>query len=141
MNEATYLARRSSSSRMTDEKRAEYGTIKRLFDEAIAAGSTLTATRILQDDRLQELTADDAFARAQGTGMTLEGPARALLSLAETQMRFMQLAGAKRAVLEARVQGLEKRLESPDTVERRLSRHADHLASLETRIKRMERGD
>lgn len=39
-----------------------------------------------------------------------------------------------------RLDALEARGERVDSFERRLSRHADHLAALESRLKRLEHG-
>jgi hypothetical protein len=50
-----------------------------------------------------------------------------------------QLADELFALVEARLEA-EHKGASDDTIERRLSRHADHLSSLETRLKRLEHG-
>ncbi len=127
--------------------------IEALHREFGTAGSAMTVetfnarlAELLREERAPgtKAAAEPKAARSAPTSVTWAG-------LVEAMRPVLEEAGKKLRACDAKIAALEKRLaetveahnatvEAANRFERRLSRHAEHLAKLETRTRSLERG-
>lgn len=127
---------------MTAEKTAELARLRRSFDDAEARGDAeamLEAAKSmteLESDENLDLAAEKCrkVQAWQVFGLALHA--------ASTSTRALRIHTARRKALEKRLAAAEARTakdaEKIESLERRASRHADHLARLESRTKALE---
>jgi uncharacterized coiled-coil protein SlyX len=135
--------------RMDAAKTAELARKRRLFDDAEARGDA--EEMISAAEGMGELDGDEALDTCSEKFRKLQAwqVFGHVMQLAEHFTRLFKVHVARRKAIEKRIAGLEQRVAdlqglidkgavARESLERRASRHAEHLARLEDRVRKVE---